>query len=94
MYKIHTICFRIKNKKLYILPRGVFVFRITLRTHSITRESFKRTFSFRAAGTELPCEGHKCILTAVKEEKDKVRGGKGKEERIPMNEDTIGIIPR
>jgi len=28
-----------------------------------------------------------------KEERDKVRGGKGKEETIPTNEDTIEIIP-
>jgi hypothetical protein len=94
MYKIHTICFRIKNKKLYILPRGVRMFRITLRTHRIKRASFKRTFSFCEAGTELPCEGHKWILTAVKEEVDKERGGKGKEESILTNEDTIRIIPR
>jgi hypothetical protein len=67
---------------------------MTLRTHRITRASFKRTFSFREAETELPCEGHKWILTVVKEETDKVRGGKGKEEGIPTNEDTIGIIPR
>jgi len=88
MYKIHTICLRIKNKQ------RVCVFRMTLRTHSITRASFKQTFSFREAGTELPCEGQKWILTAVPEERDKVRGGKGKEERILMNEDKIGIIPR
>jgi hypothetical protein len=67
---------------------------MTLRTHSITRASLKRTFSFREAGTELPREGHKWILTAVKEERDKVRGGKGKEERILTNDDTTGIIPR
>jgi hypothetical protein len=67
---------------------------MTLRTHSITRASFRRTFSFREAGTELSCEGQKWILTAVKEERDKVRGGKGKKERILTNEDTIAIILR
>jgi hypothetical protein len=88
MYKIQTICLRIKNKK------RVCVFRVNLRTHSITRASFNRTSSFREAGTELPCERQKWILTAVKEERDKVRGGKGKEERIVTNGDTIEIIPR
>jgi hypothetical protein len=40
----------------------------------------------------VPSEGHKWILTAVKEERDKARGGKGKEERTLTTK--IGIIPR
>jgi len=37
MYKIHTICFRIKNKKPYILPRGVFMCFAWLSEHTALR---------------------------------------------------------